>query len=140
VATNKLCQEHGYVNVPFLLHTISGFPKEIVGKTASLVLLGLKGCTDEPGPLRSEMMTSPDFWAILRTLAGRSGSAPVVFGILERGTTGSPSSIMADNYEAAIALLNEFATAAGRSIVITEKPQDPKQKKSRTAKRESKTT
>ena len=57
-------------------------------------------------------MTSPDFWAILRTLAGRPESAGLVFGILEKGTTGTPPAIMADNYEAAVALLNDFATAA----------------------------
>lgn len=57
-------------------------------------------------------MTSPDFWAILRTLAGRPESAALVFGILERGITGDPQAILADNYEAAISLLNDFATAA----------------------------
>lgn len=57
-------------------------------------------------------MTSPDFWATLRALAGKPESAALVFGILERGTTGTPPAIMADNYEAAIALLNDFATAA----------------------------
>lgn len=57
-------------------------------------------------------MTSPDFWSILRVLArGRDSAAPV-FSILEKGTAGNPPAIMADNYEAAIGLLSEFASAA----------------------------
>jgi len=58
------------------------------------------------------MMTSPDFWAILRALAQRPESAALVFEILEKGTAGTPPAIMADNYEAAISLLNDFASAA----------------------------
>lgn len=84
----------------------------MVAKTSQLVLQGLKVCIEQPGPLRSEIMTSPDFWLILRTLAGNSNSSPTVFDILEGGVSGSPSAIIADNYEAAIALLNEYATAA----------------------------
>lgn len=57
-------------------------------------------------------MTSPDFWAILRTLAHRPEVAVLVFEILERGTTGTPPAIVADNFEAAISLLNDFASAA----------------------------
>lgn len=95
-----------------LLHTISSFPKETLTKTSQLVLQGLKVCIEQPGPLRSEIMTSPDFWLILRTLSEGSGSSPIVFDILEGGVTGTPSAIIADNYEAAIALLNDFATAA----------------------------
>lgn len=57
-------------------------------------------------------MTSPDFWKLLQKLARSPTSAAKVFDILERGTSGSPSSIMADNYEATIGLLNHFASAA----------------------------
>ncbi|KAH8688058.1 hypothetical protein BGZ61DRAFT_452678 [Ilyonectria robusta] len=108
----KTSYEHDFVNVPFLLHTISSLPQDALGKTSDLTLAGLAICIDEPGPLRREIMTSPDFWAILRTLAGRPESAALVFGILERGITGDPQAILADNYEAAISLLNDFATAA----------------------------
>lgn len=58
------------------------------------------------------MMTSPDFWAILRVTAGDANAAAQIFDILERSTTGTPPAIMADNYEAAISLLNHFASAA----------------------------
>ncbi|KAI1321934.1 Sec7-domain-containing protein [Xylariaceae sp. FL0255] len=107
----KASYDHDFVRAPVLLHTISSFPKEIVVKTAQLVLQGLKICIEQPGPLRSAIMTSPDFWVILRTLAGNSNSSPTVFDILEGGISGTPSAIIADNYEAAIALLNEYATA-----------------------------
>ncbi|KAI1163689.1 Sec7-domain-containing protein [Nemania serpens] len=108
----KASYDHDYVRAPVLLHTISSFPRDMVAKTSQLVLQGLKVCIEQPGPLRSEIMTSPDFWLILRTLAGNSNSSPTVFDILEGGVSGSPSAIIADNYEAAIALLNEYATAA----------------------------
>ncbi|KAI2628938.1 Sec7-domain-containing protein [Xylaria nigripes] len=108
----KASYDHDFVRAPVLLHTISSFPKEILVKTSQLVLQGLKVCIEQPGPLRSEIMTSPDFWLILRTLAGNANSSPTVFDILEGGVSGSPSAIIADNYEAAIALLNDYATAA----------------------------
>ncbi|KAI0103708.1 Sec7-domain-containing protein [Nemania sp. FL0031] len=108
----KASYDHDFVRAPVLLHTISSFPRDMLGKTSQLVLQGLKVCIEQPGPLRSEIMTSPDFWLILRTLAGNSNSSPTVFDILEGGVSGSPSAIIADNYEAAIALLNEYATAA----------------------------
>ena len=57
-------------------------------------------------------MTSPDFWKLLHALSRNPESAAVVFNILEKGTSGTPPAIMADNYEAAIGLLNEFASAA----------------------------
>jgi brefeldin A-resistance guanine nucleotide exchange factor 1 len=105
-------QDYDFVNVPFLLHTISTLPQEALGKNSDLVLQGLSLCIEESGPLRREIMTSPDFWAILRTLAQRPEAAALVFEILEKGTTGTPPAIMADNYEAAISLLNDFASAA----------------------------
>ncbi|ORY59461.1 Sec7 domain-containing protein [Pseudomassariella vexata] len=108
----KASYEHDFVRAPVLLHTISSFPKDTLTRTSQLVLQGLKVCINQPGPLRSEIMTSPDFWVLLRTLAGNAESSPVVFEILEGGVSGTPSAIIADNYEAAILLLNEFATAA----------------------------
>jgi brefeldin A-resistance guanine nucleotide exchange factor 1 len=80
-------------------------------KYASLVLQGLTQCIKEPGPLRNEIMTSPDFWVILRNLTGNAKAAPTVFEILEGVAVGSPPTVMADNYESAVKLLNDFATA-----------------------------
>lgn len=113
-------QDHDFANVPYLLHTLSSLPHQLLLRSAPLVLNGLSICIEQPGPLRSEMMTSPDFWAILRILAKSKEAAPMVFGILERGTSGSPPAVMSDNYEAAIGLLSEFATAA-KPVVVEER-------------------
>ncbi|KAM0247104.1 hypothetical protein ACHAQJ_009982 [Trichoderma viride] len=104
--------DHDFVNVPIFLHTISSLPQDLLLKTADVILSGLSICTRDPGPLRSEMMTSPDFWVILRVVAGDANAAAQIFDILERSTAGTPPAIMADNYEAAISLLNHFASAA----------------------------
>lgn len=110
-------QEYDFIRVPILLHTVSSFPPEILRKTSKLVLQGIKICIDEPGPLRNEMMTSPDFWAILRNLATVHQVAPLVFDILETGVKPPSTAIMADNYEAAIHLLNQFASVASATVV-----------------------
>ncbi|KAI1203886.1 Sec7-domain-containing protein [Nemania serpens] len=132
----KASYDHDYVRAPVLLHTISSFPRDMVAKTSQLVLQGLKVCIEQPGPLRSEIMTSPDFWLILRTLAGNSNSSPIVFDILEGGVSGSPSAIIADNYEAAIALLNEYATAAQVGAADEQKG-ERRQRNARPPKKES---
>ncbi|KAI1409058.1 hypothetical protein F5Y13DRAFT_193730 [Hypoxylon sp. FL1857] len=117
----KASYDHDFVRAPVLLHAISSFPKETLAKTSQLVLQGLKLCIEQPGPLRSEIMTSPDFWVILRTLAGNPNASPTVFEILEGGVSGTPSAIIADNYEAAISLLNEYATAAKVGALVEQK-------------------
>ncbi|AEO55173.1 hypothetical protein MYCTH_2298717 [Thermothelomyces thermophilus ATCC 42464] len=118
--------DYDYVRVPILLHTVSSFPKDTLVKASSLVLRGLRLCTEKPCPLRNEIMTSPDFWVILQTLAPIPDAAPTVFEILENGVSGTPSAIMADNYEAALALLNEFASMASVGAVA-EQQNDRKQ-------------
>ncbi|KAM0279817.1 hypothetical protein ACHAQH_004368 [Verticillium albo-atrum] len=128
-------QAFDYVNIPVLLHTISSFPKDTLAKSSMMLIQGLKFCVAEPGPLRNEVMTSPDFWSIMRALAGRYDSAAVVFDLLERGCTGVPPAIMADNYEAAILLLGDFASAAGRAV-LAERKQEQRPRKSREAERE----
>lgn len=125
-------QTHDYINVPVLLHTISSFAKDVLAKTSVLLLQGLRICIDEPSPLRNEIMTSPDFWAIMRALALRHDSASLVFDILEMGCGGAPPAIIADNYESAILLLGEFASVAGRAAVA-----DAKQRKTREGTREN---
>ncbi|KAI0154872.1 Sec7-domain-containing protein [Xylariaceae sp. FL1272] len=132
----KASYEHDFVRAPVLLHTISSFPKDIVVKTAQLTLQGLKLCIEQPGPLRSEIMTSPDFWVILRTLAGNTHASPTVFDILEGGVSGTPSAIIADNYEAAITLLNEYATAAHVGAVEEQKG-EKRHRNARPAKKEA---
>ncbi|KAG6366880.1 hypothetical protein INS49_001061 [Diaporthe citri] len=113
--------EYDFIRAPVLLHTVSSFSPDNLKKTSKLVLQGLKLCVDEQGPLRNETMTSPDFWAILRNLASEKNSAPTVFEILETGVSPSSTAIMADNYEAAIGLLSDFASAASATV-----PKEPK--------------
>ncbi len=117
------------VRPPVLLHSVSSFPKEVLNETSELILRGLKLCIDEPGPLRSEVMTSPDFWGILGTLAQHVKCAAIVFEILESGVSGSPPAILADNYEAAITLLNAFASAASVGAAVEQGQSNKKQRK-----------
>lgn len=105
-------QDHDVVDEVYLLHTISSLPQDILAKTSSTVLAGLAACTDTPGPLRSKLMMSPDFWATLRVLATNPDSAASVFEILEKGAAGAPSAITADNFVSTVGLLDQFATAA----------------------------
>jgi brefeldin A-resistance guanine nucleotide exchange factor 1 len=120
--------EHDFIRVPVVLHTISSFKKDLFDKSAPLVLQGLTQCIKEPGPLRNEIMTSPDFWVILRNLTRNVKSAPTVFEILEGVAVGSPPTIMADNYESAVKLLNDFASAGSVGSTIEQK-QDRKAKR-----------
>ncbi|KAA8571032.1 hypothetical protein EYC84_000398 [Monilinia fructicola] len=112
--------EQSYIRVPVVLHAISSFKKDLFEKSATLVLQGLTQCIKEPGPLRNEIMTSPDFWAILKNLA-TSPSTSAVFEILEGVAIGSPPTIMADNYESAVKLLNDFATAGSVGSTVEQK-------------------
>ncbi|TWU78927.1 GDP/GTP exchange factor for ARF [Metarhizium rileyi] len=123
----KSSYDHDFVKVHSLLHTIANLPQQVIVKSSDTALTGLATCTEEPGPLRSEMMKSPDFWAILRILAGNPDCAASVFAILENGASGNPPAIIADNYEAAIALLNFFASAA-TPLEPPESSLDPNQR------------
>ncbi|CAG9946727.1 unnamed protein product [Clonostachys rosea f. rosea IK726] len=121
--------DYDFANVPYLLHNISGLPHTTLAKGAALTLAGLSACIEQPGPLRSEIMTSPDFWAILRILARNRESSPLVFNVLEKGSTGNPPAIMADNYEAAISLLNDYATAANPLVQAEPRPKQRQQER-----------
>jgi brefeldin A-resistance guanine nucleotide exchange factor 1 len=132
----KASYDHDFINVPYLLHSISSLPHDILIRGSDLVLDALANCISEPGSLRNEMMTSPDFWATLRILMKNADSVARVFSILEKGTTGSPPAIMADNYEVAVSLLNDFASAAGtpntadsKADIGQRKPEQPKSAK-----------
>ncbi|KAL5889980.1 GDP/GTP exchange factor for ARF [Pyricularia oryzae] len=128
--------DYDFVRPPVLLHAVSSFPKDTLIKCAPIVLEGIKFCIEKPGPLRNEVMTSPDFWAIMGTLAGNAEVAPIVFEILESGVSGSPPAIIADNYRPAIALLNQFANAANVGAIAEQRGADRRQRKPRPAKSE----
>jgi brefeldin A-resistance guanine nucleotide exchange factor 1 len=105
-------QDLDIINVPILLHTLSAFPEDTLSQTAPLILQGLGTCIEDSGPLRNEIMTSPDFWALLNNTAAREDLSQAAFTVLERGIGGSPSAILSENYEAALSLLSGFASAA----------------------------
>jgi golgi-specific brefeldin A-resistance guanine nucleotide exchange factor 1 len=132
-ATNFF-QQYSFLRVPVVLHSISSFKKDLLDKASPLVLEGISKCIKEPGPLRNEIITSPDFWIILRTLSTNFQVSTAVFNILEGLTIGSaPPAIMADNYESALGLLNNFASAG--SIGSTkEQKQDKRGRKGQQAK------
>jgi len=105
------------------LHTFSSFDPELLKQCAQPLLKGLSDCCKGPNGLRSELASSPDFWAILNTLFRVPEAAGDVFQLVEELTTSAQPGITADNYEAAIALLNEFATAA-QIGAVQEQQQD----------------
>ena len=84
--------------------------------------------------MRNEVITSPDFWVILRTLSKNQAVASMVFDILEAvAIESSPPAIMADNYESAVGLLNDFASA-GSVGSAREQKQDKRIRKGQQAK------
>ncbi|KAF1964602.1 Sec7-domain-containing protein [Bimuria novae-zelandiae CBS 107.79] len=108
----KASNDHDYIRAPVLLHTFSKFDEELLKQCASPLLKGLADCLKGLNGLRVELASSPDFWAILNKLQRVPEAAGDVFQLVEDLTTSSLPGLTADNYEAAIALLNEFATTA----------------------------
>ena len=100
------------MRAPVVLHTFSSFEAELLKQCAQPLLKGLSDCCKGPLGLRSELANSPDFWSILNTLRAVSDASGDVFQIVEDLASSAQPGIIADNYDAAIALLNEFATAA----------------------------
>ncbi len=58
------------------------------------------------------MVNSPDFWSVLKSLSSIPESADAVFKIVQDIVEGLTPALTADNYEPAVSLLNDFATAA----------------------------
>ncbi|KAH7068903.1 hypothetical protein BKA63DRAFT_477540 [Paraphoma chrysanthemicola] len=108
----KASNDYDFIRAPVLLHTFSGFSEALINECSQPILKGLTDCCKGPNALRSELAGSPDFWAILSRLSGVQESAGDVFALVEDLSTSTQPGITADNYEAAIGLLNEFATAA----------------------------
>jgi len=119
-----------------VLHTISSFNQTILEKAASPVLKGFAICTKKPGPLRSEITNTPDFWSVLQSLQDNAEVAASVFDLAETVVAGQTSAVTADNYESTVRLLNGFATAASVGAVIEQKRDrnSRKQKPSKPAK------
>lgn len=98
---------------PVILHAISSFEQETLEKVATPVITGLSPCVTEGGPLQLEITKSPDFWSILQRLHEHQEGAAIVFELMQNIVEFTPPVITADNYEAAVGLANDFASAGG---------------------------
>ena len=111
LALLRASNDHKYIRTPVVLHAISSFRLELLKECAQPILKGIQGCIGGPAELKNELATSPDFWAVMHALQPQPAAAGLVFQIAEAIADGPNATITGDNYEAAIALLNAFATA-----------------------------
>ncbi|KAK3712801.1 GDP/GTP exchange factor for ARF [Vermiconidia calcicola] len=111
LALLRASNDHGYIRAPVVLHAISSFREGLLKQCAQPILKGIYGCISGPVELKNEMATSPDFWAVLHNLQPVPEAAGLAFQIAESVADSSGFAITADNYEAAVSLLNAFATA-----------------------------
>ena len=111
LALLRASNDHGYIRAPVVLHAISSFRDDLLRQCAQPILKGMYGIVSGPPELKNEVATSPDFWSVLHTFQPVPEAAPLVFQIAESVADSSTPAITADNYEAAVALLNGFATA-----------------------------
>ena len=102
------------MRAPVVLHAISSFDDATLNNTALPVIEGLSATMITADPLRNEIANSPDFWSILQRLHQKE-QAQQVFEILQATVEADQHIIAADNYESAISLANDFATAASKT-------------------------
>lgn len=126
------------MRVPVILHAISSFDQDILEMSATPVLNSLSRCIAESELLRREIVISPDFWSILQRLRPQAASAPIVFEILKGIVESTPPAISSDNYESAVALANDFASA-GSIGAAGERRRDANARRSRGGKPEKPT-
>lgn len=69
------------------------------------------------------MINSPDFWVLLRSLLSVEDAPKDIFKVLTAILQEQETNVTADNYEAVVSLLNEFATA-GSICSAWEQKQD----------------
>lgn len=100
------------MRTPVVLHAISSFDDSTINTTASSIVTGLSQIISSADPLRSELANSPDFWSILQRLHSQKDQSQNVFDILEMTVRTDPPVVAADNFESAVSLANDFATAA----------------------------
>lgn len=114
--------EHSFLNVPVVLHSIAALDKTLLDKSASPVIRGLSQCVrSDSSSLKSEMINSPDFWVLLRTLLPNAEACAEVFEIMEFITSESPSNVTSDNYVPVVSLLNDIASAGNVGSVFEQK-------------------
>lgn len=123
------------MRAPVILHAISSFDQDILEISAIPVLNSLSRCIAESEHLRREIIVSPDFWSILQRLRPHDSSAPLIFDMLQEIVETVPPAISSDNYEAAVLLANDFASA-GSIGASDERKRDSSTRRSRGVKPE----
>ena len=113
-------QEHSFVRAPVILHTISNYEQATIEATEEQIAHGLEICVGKPSPLRNEITNTPDFWLLVRSLHNRPAVAGRIFDILSNVIEGKPATITADNYEASISALNNFAAAGSIGAAVEQ--------------------
>ena len=115
--------KHGrpFVRVTVILHSISSIEGPTLEKAAFQVLQGMSMCLRGPPALRSEILNTPDFWSTIRELHSVKEAAARIFNLLTTIVEDASSSITADNYEAVIGILHDFATAGSEGAVIEQR-------------------
>ncbi|KAF3935627.1 hypothetical protein ABW19_dt0205181 [Dactylella cylindrospora] len=103
--------EYEFLRAPVVLHSIVTLEKSLLDKCSGPIVKGLHTCINASTPLKSEIVSSPDFWSLLRLLATSPEIAGDVFDILDLVAIQNPLNVTADNYVAVVTVLNDFATA-----------------------------
>jgi len=92
---------------------------------------------DGPAGLRCEIVNSPDFWSVLKALQAVPDVAQDVFDIVEGVVEGARAALTADNYESAVQIFGDFATA-GSVGASTEQRRDEAARQGRSGNRSRK--
>jgi brefeldin A-resistance guanine nucleotide exchange factor 1 len=139
----RVSDEHDFLRAPVLLHTFAAFEDELLEQCAEPLIKGIGECMRASPAVRQEMATSPDFWDLLHKLHALPVVSAKVFEVLDEMVTQQnppqQHSITVDNYEKAIALLDDFATAGSvgaaderrRDAAVREKGKGAKMPKSK---------
>ena len=115
-------QQHSFVRAPVVLHTISSYDQALLESAEREICQGLEICVRKPSPLKNEITNTPDFWLILRSLHNRPVVAGRVFEIVRSIVESKPGAgaVTADNYEAAVSLLNGLASAGSIGAAVEQ--------------------
>lgn len=120
-----------------MLHAISSFDDATIDRTAVSVITGLSDIISSADPLKNELANSPDFWSILQRLHSHKDQSQKVFDILEITVKADTPIVAADNYESAVSLANDFATAASVGAAQEHK-RDPATRRGRPQQKQAK--
>ena len=117
---SQVWQDHSLFKTPVILHTISGFDQVVLEQVAQSVLRGLSLCIQQRTPLKHEIINSPDFWLILKSLHLVQSAAQAVFDIVQSIVTSEATAVSADNFVAIVSLLDDFATAGSIGATLEQ--------------------